>query len=97
MELSGEASSAIADALKHAGGGEERLSPMQREALLWAARGKTVSETAQILGLTQHTIRTHCQIARGKLRAVNIVQAVVSALALGVIGLEDIYTTSKRR
>ncbi|MER9442022.1 LuxR family transcriptional regulator [Mesorhizobium sp. M0340] len=40
------------------------LTDREREILLWAAAGKTSSETSQILGLTERTIKWHSTRAR---------------------------------
>ena len=44
-----------------------RLSPRERECLLWAARGKTYIETSMIVGLAYGTVKTNLDQARYKL------------------------------
>jgi DNA-binding CsgD family transcriptional regulator len=60
--------------IKHA-----RLSPRERECLLWIAEGKTYWETAIILGLSEHTVRCYLESARHKLGAANTTHAVNKA------------------
>lgn len=62
-----------------------RLTPREREVLLWAARGKTGWEIAQILNLTVRTVTYHVENARSKLGAASRAQAVVAAMAFGLI------------
>jgi DNA-binding CsgD family transcriptional regulator len=61
------------------------LSPRERECLKWVARGKTVSETAIILALSDRTVRFHLDLARHKLNATNVAHAVAKALIMGLI------------
>ncbi len=61
------------------------LSPRERECLLWAAEGKTVWETAQILSLSQSTVRHYLETARQKLSAVSNAHAVAKALSSGLL------------
>lgn len=56
-----------------------RLSPRERECLLWIAEGKTYWETAMILGLSEHTVRCYLESARHKLGAANNTHAVNKA------------------
>ncbi|MBA89075.1 MAG: LuxR family transcriptional regulator [Phyllobacteriaceae bacterium] len=58
---------------------QARLSPRERECLLWVAEGKTAWETAVILGLSEHTVRCYLESARHKLGAANNTHAVNKA------------------
>ena len=62
-----------------------RLTPRELEALLWAARGKSVLETAQLLGLSERTVKFHIQRACAKLDARTKTHAVARVLAQGLI------------
>lgn len=62
-----------------------RLTPREREVLLWTAKGKTGWEIAQILRLAERTVVYHIENARAKLKASSRAQAVVMALSLGLI------------
>lgn len=62
-----------------------RLTPREREVLLWTAKGKTGWEIAQILNLAERTVVYHIENARTKLGASSRAQAVVAAMTLGLI------------
>jgi DNA-binding response OmpR family regulator len=55
------------------------LTDRESEALTWAARGKTSSEIATILGLTKRTVDFHIDNAREKLGAATRVEAAIKA------------------
>jgi DNA-binding response OmpR family regulator len=55
------------------------LTEREAETLTWAARGKTSSEIAQILGLTKRTVDFHIDNARLKLNATTRMHAAVKA------------------
>ena len=61
------------------------LSRREEECLIWAARGKTYREIADILGLGTCSVRTHLDTARHKLHCINLTHAVGVALATGLI------------
>jgi LuxR family transcriptional regulator, activator of conjugal transfer of Ti plasmids len=62
-----------------------RLSPRERECLLWTARGKTAWEVGEILKLSQGTVTWHLNNAKTKLGVYSKSHAVVKALMLGLI------------
>jgi LuxR family transcriptional regulator, activator of conjugal transfer of Ti plasmids len=66
------------------------LSDRQRQALLWIARGKTYNDVAAILGLTFGSVKTHLDMARLKLNAINLSHAVALAFALGVLSKAEL-------
>jgi DNA-binding response OmpR family regulator len=55
------------------------LGKREVETLTWAARGKTSSEIAQILGLSKRTVDFHIDNARVKLGVTTRTQAVIKA------------------
>ena len=57
------------------------LTEREVETLTWAARGKTSSEIAQILGLTKRTVDFHIDNARLKLNTTTRMHAAVKAAA----------------
>lgn len=57
-----------------------RLSPRERDVLIWTALGKTNGQVGAQLGVSSLTVRSHLERARLKLGAVNAVSAVVEAL-----------------
>lgn len=61
------------------------LSLREEQCLTWAARGKTYEEIGDILNLSFHSVRSHLDVARHKLRGANLTNAVALALTLGVI------------
>jgi len=61
------------------------LSTREEQCLLWAARGKTYQEIAEILGLAFGSVKTHLDRARHKLRCMNLTHAAAVAFATGVI------------
>jgi DNA-binding CsgD family transcriptional regulator len=61
------------------------LSNREEQCLLWAARGKTYQEIAEILGLAFGSVKTHLDAARHKLRCMNLTHAAAVAFATGVI------------
>lgn len=64
-----------------------RLSPRERECLLWVAEGKSAWETAVILGLSEHTVRCYLESARHKLSAANNTHAVNKAGKASLLNL----------
>ena len=57
------------------------LTDRELETLTWAARGKTSSEIALILGLTKRTVDFHIDNARIKLNTTTRMHAAVKAVA----------------
>ena len=56
------------------------LTPREREALTWAAHGKSAADTGEILGITERTITAHIVSACQKLGASNKTHAVARAM-----------------
>lgn len=56
------------------------LSVREREVLMWAAEGKTASETASILRVSASAVNLYSQRAMSKLRARTKTQAVAIAM-----------------
>lgn len=61
------------------------LTDRERETLEWAARGRTMAETSELLQISQETVKTHLQRAIEKLGAINKIHAVAKAYRLGLI------------
>ena len=61
------------------------LSNREEQCLLWAARGKTFQQIAEILDLALGTVKMHLDAARQKLRCMNLPHAVAFAFATGVL------------
>lgn len=62
-----------------------RLSPREKECLLWTARGKTMWEISEILSISQETVKTHLKAACAKMNVFSKVHAVVKAVNDGHI------------
>jgi DNA-binding CsgD family transcriptional regulator len=62
-----------------------QLSQREEQCLVWAAKGKTQQEIAEILELTPGNVKTHLDSARRKLQCKNLTHAVGVAIAAGVI------------
>jgi LuxR family transcriptional activator of conjugal transfer of Ti plasmids len=61
------------------------LAPREALCLAWAALGKTAIEIADLLGISEHTVRSYLRVAREKLGADNITHAVKLAAEQGLI------------
>jgi LuxR family quorum-sensing system transcriptional regulator ExpR len=66
------------------------LSARERDVLYWASVGKTIDETAAILGLGSGTVRAHRDHAAIKLGVPNICSACVQAIAQGFVTLDGL-------
>jgi DNA-binding CsgD family transcriptional regulator len=62
-----------------------QLSRREEQCLIWAARGKTYQEVAEILCLSLGSVKTHLDTARHKLHCINLTHAVGVAVATGLI------------
>ncbi len=62
-----------------------QLSQREEQCLIWAARGKTYQEVADIVGVSLGSVKTHLDTARHKLRCINLTHAAAVAVATGVI------------
>ena len=61
------------------------MTDRERDVLSWAARGKSVLDTADILILSEDTVKTHIRNALTKLGANNKTHGVTKAIYLGLI------------
>lgn len=61
------------------------LTDRERDVMAWAARGKTMRETAAILNISDETAESHVRHVLDKLDASNKTHAVVKCIALGLI------------
>jgi LuxR family quorum sensing-dependent transcriptional regulator len=64
-----------------------RLTPREREVLLWSACGKSAWEIGEILGIAKRTVDDHAQSAFHKLGAANRTQAVAIAVRERLINI----------
>lgn len=70
---------------KFSAGDKAPLTDRERDVLSWAARGKTVAETSDILRISDQTVESHVRNAMQRLGASNKTHAVTKALYLGLI------------
>jgi DNA-binding CsgD family transcriptional regulator len=62
-----------------------RLSQREEQCLIWAARGKTYQEVADIVGVSLGSVKTYLDTARHKLHCINLTHTVAVAVATGLI------------
>jgi DNA-binding CsgD family transcriptional regulator len=62
-----------------------KLSPREIECLKWAADGKTFTEIAKILSLSERRIRFYLDVARHKLHCLNIAHTVACTIIMDII------------
>lgn len=85
-----EAARRIARPLAEAHGPRPRLTRRQLECVRWAARGKSDWTIAQILGLSEDTVREHLRHARARYSAPTRTSLVIRALFDGIISFGDV-------
>ena len=73
----------------------DELTRREKQVLLMAARGLTANESAERLGISERTVSTHFMRIFEKLDVSKRAQAVVRALELGIISLEEIEQCRK--
>lgn len=61
------------------------LTNREKEVLRWTAEGKTSSEIAQILGVSERTINFHLSNSMQKLNVNNKISAAIRAVMLGLL------------
>jgi DNA-binding CsgD family transcriptional regulator len=66
--------------------GTRRLSARQRDCLAWIARGDSSKQVARRLDLSVHTVEGHVNAAIRRLGAANRTEAVMIAMARGLLG-----------
>jgi DNA-binding CsgD family transcriptional regulator len=62
-----------------------QLGPREIQCLTWAARGKDYKAIAQILAISENTVRDYLKTARLRLDGATIAQAVAKAIRLQLI------------
>jgi DNA-binding CsgD family transcriptional regulator len=67
------------------------LSARQLQCLIWVARGRTVAQTAILMGIAKHTVTQHLRAARDRYDADCLQQLVIGALADNIITFADIF------
>ena len=64
---------------------EDVLTQRERQCLAWSARGKTVADTAILIGIAPRTVVFHLENARRKFNASSIAQCVAEAMRRGLL------------
>lgn len=67
------------------------LTERQRECVLWSARGKTASEIASILAISEETVIQHLKIARERYDVHSRQSLILSVLFDGLISFADVF------
>ncbi len=62
-----------------------KVSPREREVILWCSAGKTNWEIGQILGISEKTVQHEIASASRKLNCVNRAQLIAESIRLGLI------------
>lgn len=62
-----------------------KVTPREREVLLWTAEGKTIAETSKILSIADRTVQFHLYGLMKKLGVHNKSQLVLKAAMLGLL------------
>jgi DNA-binding CsgD family transcriptional regulator len=65
-----------------------KLSPREREVLLWIKEGKTTSEISSTLSISERTVKFHVRNTLRKVRASTRAQAVAVSLEKGLIDID---------
>lgn len=69
---------------------ETRLTEREKSVLILLVKGFKNDDIANELNVSVHTVKAHLEAIYEKLEVVNRVQAVVKALQLGLIEVDDI-------
>lgn len=62
----------------------ERLSPREKECLHWISQGKTMEETAMILGIKYGTVVGYVRSLKKKLHCTTLAHLVFKAIQSGM-------------
>jgi LuxR family transcriptional activator of conjugal transfer of Ti plasmids len=63
------------------------LTPRERSCLQWAARGKSASDTAEIINVSRRTVTFHTENAKRKLGVATVHQAIAKGLMYDIISM----------
>lgn len=77
-------------------GDREALTDRETECLFWASEGKTSSEIACILGITERTVNYHLNQVTRKTGSMNRYQAIAKGVSSGILlpNLEQVVVTN---
>ncbi|WP_336973885.1 LuxR family transcriptional regulator [Sphingobium aromaticiconvertens] len=71
--------------------GDSAITERQRDCVLWAARGNTDGEIADILGISKETVIQHLKFARERYGVRKRTSLVIRALFDGLISFSEIF------
>ena len=76
--------------------GKDPLTERETECLFWASEGKTSSEIACILGITERTVNYHLNQVTRKTGSMNRYQAIAKVVSTGLLlpNLEQVVVTN---
>ncbi|MEM8572224.1 MAG: LuxR C-terminal-related transcriptional regulator [Pseudomonadota bacterium] len=77
-------------------GPRPRLTPRERQVLVWVARGKSNPLIAEILGISAHTVDAHLRRIFVKLGVFDRITAAVRAISVGLISGGVIQAITQR-
>ncbi len=80
---------AVASSVMNVRSGLDELSPREHEVLRQLAFGLSNKEIAEVLKITEETVKSHVGHLLGKLQLENRTQAVVYALKRGIVSMEE--------
>ncbi|MDQ0421052.1 hypothetical protein GVN24_03590 [Rhizobium sp. CRIBSB] len=75
----------LAEATDRRAAAAVKVSPREREVILWCSAGKTNWEIGQILGISEKTVQHEIASASRKLNSVNRAQLIAESIRLGII------------
>lgn len=77
--------SMIKNGSNNAGSTDAKLSPRERECLYWISQGKTIEETAMILGIKYGTVVGYVRSLKEKMNCNTLAHLVFKAMKLEII------------
>ena len=75
----------LAEATDRRAAAAVKVTPREREVILWCSGGKTNWEIGQILGISEKTVQHEIASASRKLNSVNRAQLIAESIRLGII------------
>jgi LuxR family quorum sensing-dependent transcriptional regulator len=75
----------LVDSSERSAAAAAKVTPREREVILWCSAGKTNWEIGQILGISEKTVQHEIAAASRKLNSVNRAQLIAESIRLGII------------
>lgn len=70
----------------------QQLTSRQRDCLVLAAKGKSDTDIAQLLGISSRTVHHHIEVAKGHFGMSTRIQLVVYTLSVGLLAFDEVLT-----